>query len=432
MPARIGIISEHKPGEGRIPLTPSQIEQLQLDHSDLTITVQPSPQRAFEDAEFLECQIPMSADLQDANLVMAVKEIKIEHIHSHQAYLYFSHTIKGQDYNMPMLQHILDTRATLLDYELIRDQHDRRLVFFGRHAGLAGMVNTLWSYGQRLQVLGVESPFLKIKQAQEYKGLKEINQAVKVAGEAISEWLSDKPAVVIGITGYGNVSKGAQEILANLPMEQISAEELLTIDLDQYQGQLVQVVFKEEDMFEPIDPQAEFILQDYFNHPDKYRAKFQPYLEKLNILVNCIYWDTPYPRLVTLDEIKSHYAGEVSLLVVGDITCDIDGAIQFNTSATLSPDPTYVFNVESGERMMGFEGQGPVVMAVDNLPTELPRESSEAFGEALLPFVYAMGACDYQVDFEELDLPPEVKRAVIAHDGKLAPDYAYLKDFLEG
>jgi len=432
MPARIGIISEHKPGEGRIPLTPSQIAQLQLDHSDLTITVQPSSQRVFEDAEFLDRQIPMSADLQDANLVMAVKEIEIENLHSHQAYLYFSHTIKGQDYNMPMLKHILNKGATLLDYELIRDHHDRRLVFFGRHAGLAGMVNTLWSYGQRLQVLGVENPFLNIKQAQDYKDLNEIKLAIKAAGEEISAWMASRPAVVIGITGYGNVSKGAQEILANLPMHAISAEDLLTIDLDQHQGQLIQVVFTEEDMFEPIDPQAEFILQEYFNHPEKYQAKFQPYLEKMDILVNCIYWDTPYPRLITLEEIKSHYAGDPSLMVVGDITCDIDGAIQFNTSATLSPAPTYVFNVDSGERMMGFQGQGPLVMAVDNLPTELPRESSEAFGEALLPFVYAMGACDYQVDFEELDLPPEVKRAVIAHAGKLAPDYAYLNDFLEG
>jgi len=431
MAAKIGIIGEHKPGEGRIPLTPAQITQLLQNNPDLSITVQPSSQRVFKDDEFTSKDIQMSQDLSESNLVMAVKEIDVKDIHSKQAYLYFSHTIKGQDYNMPMLQHILDTGATLIDYELIRDDKNRRLVFFGRHAGLAGMVNSLWSYGQRLKALGVDSPFLKIKQAQDYTDLEEINMSLQILGTEISRWMADKPAIVIGVTGYGNVSGGAQEILANLPIHEMSAQDLLNADMDAYQGQLIKVVFKETDMFEPIDPDAEFVLQDYFDHPEKYRAKFQPYLSKMNILVNCIYWDTPYPRLITLDEIKAHYQSDKTLMVVGDITCDIDGAIQFNTSATLSPDPSYIYEIESGKRIMGFEGEGPLVMAVDNLPTELPREASEAFGEVLVPFVYAMGACDYSKPFESLELPAEVKRAVIAHAGKLTPDYEYLTSNLK-
>jgi len=431
MAVNIGIISEHKPGEGRIPLTPVQIKQLLKDYPQLSITVQPSLQRVFKDEEFLSQEIPMSPDLTDANLVMAVKEIDVKDIHPHQAYLYFSHTMKGQDYNMPMLQHILDTGATLLDYELICDENNRRLVFFGRHAGLAGMVNTLWSYGQRLRVLGVESPFLQIKQAMNYTNLEEINLSLQILGSEISRWMADKPAIVIGITGYGNVSGGAQEILANLPIYQMSAQELLHADLDAYTGQLIQVVFKEQDMFEPIDPQVQFELQDYFDHPEKYRSKFQPYLTKMNMLVNCIYWDTPYPRLITLEEIKAHYLSDKTLMIVGDITCDIDGAIQFNTGSTLSPDPVYIHDINTGIRVMGFEGDGPVVMAVDNLPTELPREASEAFGEALLPFVNAMGVCDYSQAYENLALPAEVKRAVIAHAGALTPDYEYLQQFLK-
>ncbi len=431
MAAKIGIISEHKPGEGRIPLTPLQIKQLHKENPGLTITVQPSAQRVFLDDEFASQDIPMSQDMTPANLVMAVKEIDVKDIHANQAYLYFSHTIKGQDYNMPMLQHILDTGATLLDYELIRDDKNRRLVFFGHHAGLAGMVNTLWSYGQRLKVLGVENPFLQIKQAQDYSNLEEINLSLQILGSEISRWMADKPAVVIGVTGYGNVSRGAQEILANLPMHEMSPEELLSADLDALGGQLIKVVFKEVDMFEPIDPQSDFELQDYFDHPEKYQAKFQPYLKKMHMLVNCIYWDTPYPRLVTTEEIKTHYASDKTLMVVGDITCDIDGAVQFNTGSTLSPDPVYIHDINTGERKMGFEGEGPLVMAVDNLPTELPREASEAFGEALIPFVPAMGACDYSEPFESLNLPSEVKRAVIAHAGKLTPDFEYIKEFMK-
>ena len=431
MAVKIGIIAEHKPGEGRIPLTPAQITQLHRDNPDLTISVMPSAQRIFRDDEFLSSDITMSQDLSDANLIMAVKEIDVKDIHGSQAYLYFSHTIKGQDYNMPMLQHILDTGATLLDYELIRDDSNRRLVFFGRHAGLAGMVNTLWAYGQRLKALGTSSPFLQIKQAQDYANLEEINLSLQILGSELSRWMADKPAIVIGLTGYGNVSRGAQEILANLPIHEMSAEELLVADLDSLHGQLIKVVFKEKDMFEPIDSNAEFELQDYFDHPEKYQAKFQPYLKKMHMLVNCIYWDTPYPRLVTLEDIKAHYESAKTLIVVGDITCDIDGAIQFNTGSTLSPDPVYIHDINRGEKIMGFAGEGPVVMAVDNLPTELPREASEAFGEALIPFVYAMGACDYSAPFKSLDLPAEVKRAVIAHAGELTPDFEYLKKNLK-
>lgn len=431
MAAKIGIISEHKPGEGRIPLTPSQIQKVLVQNPQFSIKVQPSKQRRFKDDEFSSLGIEMASDLGDANLVMAVKEIAVKDIIKDQAYLYFSHTIKGQDYNMPMLQHILDVGATLLDYELIRDDNDRRLVFFGRHAGLAGMVNTLWSYGQRLQAQGVENPFLMIKQAQDYQNLEEITSSIQIIGTEVKRWMADKPALVIGVTGYGNVSGGAQEIVDNLPLIEMSATELLSADLDGYHGQIIKVVFKEEDMFEVKDPAQSFELQDYFDHPEKYKAKFNIYLDKLNILVNCIYWDTPYPRLITLDEIKAHYAANPSLIVVGDITCDIDGAIQFNTDSTLSPDPSYVYDVNTGERKMGFEGEGPVVMAVDNLPTELPREASEAFGEALLPFVVAMGDCDYSKSFEQLDLPAEVKRAVIAHGGQLTPNYEYLNKYLK-
>jgi len=323
MASHIGIIAEHKPGEGRIPLTPTQIQILQSQNPELLITVQPSKQRKFRDEEFSSRSIDMASAIEDANLVMAVKEVDVNNINGDQVYLFFSHTIKGQDYNMPMLQHILDVGATLLDYELIRDEKDRRLVFFGRHAGLAGMVNTLWSYGQRQKVLGLETPFLKIKQACDYQDLDEITGSLRFLGSEISRWLADKPALVIGITGYGNVSKGAQEIIDNLPVLELSPEELLNSDLSTYPGQIIKVVFKESDMFEPISNADCFELQDYFDHPEKYQSKFNTYLDKLNILVNCIYWDTPYPRLITLDEIKEHYRATPSLLIVGDITCDI-------------------------------------------------------------------------------------------------------------
>ncbi|MCF7807137.1 MAG: hypothetical protein K9M49_06965 [Candidatus Marinimicrobia bacterium] len=430
MTVKIGIMAEHKSGEGRIPLTPAQIEKLQQKYPDLTITVSPSDQRKFDNTEFTSRGIKMSEDLQDENLVIAVKEIKTKDIRGGQAYLYFSHTIKGQDYNMPMLQHILDVGATLLDYELIADENDRRLVFFGVHAGLAGMVNSLWAYGQRMQVLGQETPFLKIKQAKEYKDLSHIKAELSALGPELTSWLADKPALVVGLTGYGNVSKGAQEILDLLPLVEISPQELLHAELGAYKGKLVKVVFEESDMFQRHDGEG-FDLKDYFINAGEYESKFYLYLERLDILVNCIYWTADCPRLITLDEIRAHYSLVPRLQVVGDITCDIDGSIQFNVGSTPSSDPVYVYQIEDGEAISGFQGKGPLVMAVDNLPAELPREASEAFGDALAPFVYAMGACDYSKKYEDLDLPMEVKKAVIAHHGKLAPKFEYLSIFVE-
>lgn len=430
MAVNIGIMAEHKPGEGRIPLTPAQIAHLQQHYPELQVTVSPSNQRKFDNDEFTSLGINMSEDLSGENLVIAVKEIKIKDIRGKQAYLYFSHTIKGQDYNMPMLQHILDVGATLIDYELIADEQDRRLVFFGVHAGLAGMVNSLWSYGKRMEVLGKQTPFLKIKQTKEYKDLANIKASLESVGPELAAWLADKPALVVGLTGYGNVSKGAQEIIDLLPLVKISPQELLENDLSAYHGKLVKVVFKEVDMFQRKDGQS-FDLNDYFNNPGEYESKFNAYLTKMDILVNCIYWTTECPRLITLDEIKTHYAEYPKLLVVGDITCDIDGSIQFNVGSTPSSDPSYIYQVDSGMEVSGFEGKGPVVMAVDNLPAELPREASEAFGTALTPFVYAMGACDYSQPFDALDLPMEVKKAVIAHRGKLTPKFEYLSEFVE-
>ena len=431
MVAQIGIIGEHKPGEGRIPLTPPQIQKICLENPDIKFMIQSSPQRSFAAEEFTELGLPMVDSVREAKLVMAVKELDVKDIHPGGAYIFFSHTIKGQEYNMDMLQHILNVGATLCDYELIKDEGGRRLVFFGRHAGLAGMVNTLWAYGKRLQALGQETPFLEIKQALEYHDMELIGRSFKDLAPRLAAWLADKPPIVIGITGYGNVSRGVQEILALLPIVELSAESLLTCDLTDYRGKLVKVVFKESDMFKPLAADEPFILQDYFDNPERYTNNFNQYLARLNILVNCIYWDTPYPRLISLDEIREHYAKDPSLLVVGDITCDIDGAIQFNIGSTLSPDPVYVYHPDSGERSMGFRGDGPLIMAIDNLPSELPRESSEAFGEALIPFVPAMARCDYTVCFENLELPAEIKRAVIAHAGMLTPDYEYLREFLK-
>ena len=183
---------------------------------------------------------------------------------------------------------------------------------------------------------------------------------------------------------------------------------------------------------EPIRAAGIFELQDYYRHPEKYRSCFEGYLPFLTVLMNCVYWDARYPRLVTRKDLDELYRGgeNPKLRVIGDISCDVGGAIEATLKATEPGNPVYVYEPSTGSVRDGVEGHGPVILAVDILPTELPREASEWFGEALYPFVPALLRADYSVPFEDLALPPELKRAVVAHRGHLTPDYGYIAKFL--
>jgi alpha-aminoadipic semialdehyde synthase len=194
---------------------------------------------------------------------------------------------------------------------------------------------------------------------------------------------------------------------------------------------IVKAVFREEDTVLRLDPSEPFDLQEYYDHPERYRAAFDRYLSKLHVLVNCIYWEPRYPKLITKEAIRSLYAGGQPMLrVIGDITCDVGGSIESTVKATEPDDPVYVYLPEEDRAISGVEGAGPTVMAVDILPSELPREASIYFSRILKGFVPALASADYSVGFEALDLPAELKRAVIAHRGDLAPDYRYLETHL--
>jgi len=352
-----------------------------------------------------------------------------------KTYIFFSHVIKGQSYNMPMLRKMMEKKCNLIEYEKIADDSGKRLIFFGRFAGLAGMINSLWSMGQRMSVLGMETPFTSIQQSYQYDSLAEAEKAVKEVGDIIREkgLPGELTPFTIGITGYGNVSKGAQHIADLLPTIEITPEDLLNLKKSgKYSNKKVyKIVFKEEDLSEPIDPNQKFDLSDYYNHPEKYKNQFEKYPEHLTILMNCMYWDDRYPRILTKDFIeKLHSTHKQKLKVVGDVTCDPDGSIEFTHKGTVIQDPVFVYDPINREPTMGFEGDGITVMAVDILPSELPRESSESFGEALHRFIPAIAQADYDQDFESLNLPAEIKRALILHQGELTPDYQYLEEYL--
>jgi len=429
MGVTVGIRREDKnEWERRVPLIPSDLADLRRDH-DIPFIVQPSPIRVFEDSEYRDAGVTVDEDLDPAEIVVAVKEVPMDLLREGRVYLFFSHTIKGQEHNMPLLRKLLDLDCTLIDYEKIADEQKRRLIFFSLHAGYAGMIETLVALGSRLAADGCVTPLTEIKHAYEYSSLIEAQNHLRQVGQRIKdEGLGnlDKP-LVIGVAGYGNVARGCRAILDCLPYREVAPGDLG--DSGEGGPGLVVTEFREEHMVEPKSKDAQFVLQDYYQRPENYRGIFDRHLPHLDCLVNTIYWEEKYPRLVTKKWVGSQ-GKDLRLLVVGDISCDIDGSIEMTSKVTMPDEPCFVYDPASGDVRDGVDGPGLVVMAVDNLPCELPRESSEHFSSVLRAMVPALVQADFREGFEGLHLPSHLKKAIVTHRGALAPDYRYLEEAL--
>jgi alpha-aminoadipic semialdehyde synthase len=420
--------------ERRVPLIPSHVRELQENHP-LQFYVQPSNIRVFPDSEYQAVGAIVQEDLCPSRVVLAIKEIPLTMFQPGKIYVFFSHTIKGQAHNMPMLRKILELGCTLIDYEKMTDDQGRRVLFFGNYAGHAGMVNSLWAYGQRMKIFGLETPFLRIKQTVNYDNLTEIREQIKAVGLEIQE--KGLPAeispFICGFFGYGHVSGGAQEIYDLLPAVEIKPSELVeTVEKGYFSPHRVyKVVFKEEDMVRPRG-QHQFDLNDYYQNPEKYYPVVEEYLPYLNILINGIFWSPQYPKFVTKRFLSELYGQKERprLQVIGDITCDIDGSLECTIKATDSENPVYVYDPFKEKALDGFSGQGPVVLAVYNLPAELPIESSTYFSQGLKKYVPELALADFSKPFNRLELNDVLKRAIIVHNGQLTPDYKYLEKYL--
>ena len=433
MKAVVGIRREDKNfWERRVPLTPDQVESLIRAHG-IEVYVQPSEQRTFPDDAYRRAGAVVEEDISRCRTVLAIKEIPLHFYQDLKTYLFFSHTIKGQAHNMPILKRMMEKRCQLIDYERIVDDHGRRLVLFGRHAGLAGMIETLVAFGQRLAAEGIETPLTELRQPYRYAHLEEAKAHLREVGKSIAATGLPDAIVpcVIGILGYGNVARGVQEILGCLPVEEV--EPRMLPRLPRFNRVLYTVVFREEETVEPIDPSSAFSLTDYFQNPERYRATLSRHLPYLTVVVNAVYWEKRFPRLVTRDNIENLYRQQENpaLRVIGDITCDVEGAVEIARKATTPGEPCFTYDATTDRIVDGVRAlPGPVVMAVDNLPCEFPAESSRDFGAALLPLLPAVARADFTRPFEVVDLPEPVRRAAVLHQGKLTPAYRYLERYL--
>jgi alanine dehydrogenase len=436
MNIKIGIRREDiNKWEKRVPLIPSHVREL-ADRNPMEFRIQPSTIRIFNDADYRLAGVPVEEGLSPCPIVLALKEIPIELIEKGKAYMFFSHTAKGQSQNMPMLKRFLELGCTVIDYERMVDEKGRRVLYFGNYAGHAGMIDTLWTLGRRLEAEGTPNPFSALRPTHTYANLVEAKEAVarlasKIAAEGLPRGLDP---LVVGFFGYGHVSQGAQEIFDLLPVETVRPADIRAL-VGRGGGdgrRLFKTVFREEDMVRPIDPAKGFDLQDYYDHPEGYRPVTEDFVPDLTALVNGIYWTPKFPKYVTKAFLRRLYGGapRPRLRVVGDITCDINGSIECTVMPTDSESPVYVYDPIEDKAVPGFAGRGPAVLAVYNLPAELPLESSTYFSGKLKDYMPAVAAARFDRPFAECGLPDVLRRAVIVYRGELTPDFAYLAKHL--
>ena len=433
----IGIRREDKnKWERRVPLIPIDLKELK-DKYNIDTIIQSSQIRFIKDKEFRKFGILVKEDLSSANTIFGIKEIPVQFFQKGKTYVYFTHVFKGQAYNIPKLKKLMELECNLIDYERILDENNKRLIFFGKFAGYAGIIKTLHIFGQKLKIEGIKNPFEKIKHPYQYSSLEEAKNDIQKLSEEIKR--NGLPQVIlpliIGITGYGNVSKGAQDIFDILPHKTISPNELIKLhdNLSLDTTILYKVVFREKDIVERKDRQP-FNLQDYYNKPELFQSIFEKYIPFLSIIINCIYWVDKYPRLVTKEYLTTRYLNQSrrKLKVIGDISCDINGSIEITYKITEPDNPAYTYNINEDSFIDGIKDRdGITVLAVDNLPCEFPKESSTEFSSVLKNFVYDIVKTDFNKEFNKLELPDVIKKALILHKGKLTKDYLYLNKFIE-
>lgn len=398
----IAIIREEKvPQDTRTPITPKQARQIKEQYPTLKIFCQSSKIRCFSDDEYRAEGIEISDDVSSAEILLGVKEVKIQSLLPNKTYLFFSHTIKKQPYNQQLLKAITDKKIRLIDYECLADEKGIRVIAFGRWAGIIGAYNALWTYGEKYNAFS-------IKRAYECKDLQEVFEQLKQL---------NLPPVKILITGNGRVSRGGLEVLEAAGIRRVDPEQYLFQQFDEpvYTQIDVDVYTKRK------DGQA-FSFEHFFKNPADYKSNFKTFYKTTDLLIMAAYWDPRAPKLFDLEDVKDP---SFKIRVIADITCDIDGSVPTTIRPTTIDDPVYDYNLQTLKEIPAFSDESQLsVMSIDNLPNELPRDASESFGEQLMEFALPGLLKSFDT--------PIIKNATIAAEGDLTEKFEYLRDYLEG
>lgn len=424
----IGIVREEKnKWERRVVLTPKEVKVL-VDKG-IRVLIQPSTNRWFTQKEFEDVGAIFQEDLSEAEVILGVKEVPIENLIADKTYMFFSHTIKAQDYNMPLLDKLLELNIRMIDYECIREDK-QRLVAFGRFAGMAGTVDFLRGIGEFLLEKKYQSFFVNVASTYMYVDLADIKESLTKVGVNIgSKGLPPEFApYVFGVTSKGRVAQGALEILELFPHEYVEPDQLDTIPKDD-NTKIYITVLTQKDLVERKDGEVgEFDKKHYYENPSKYRSKFHNYYDKISFLINCMYWEAKFPRVIIEDELCEQE--NMKLMGFTDISADFEGSIEITRRFSDIEEPFHLYSPKTRKLKMKISEyeEGDILYHwVDHLPAEMPIESSMHFGEKLLPFLKDLVRSDTKTPFEELnDIPDVIKQAILCCNGKLTPNYKYI------
>lgn len=400
---KIGLIREGKvPPDHRVPLTPKQCKSIQAIYPNVEIVVQPSPIRAYKDEEYAAEGMKLNEDLSFCDIIMGVKEVNISDLIPNKKFLFFSHTLKKQPYNRDLLRAILEKKIQLIDYETIKNKQNKRVIGFGRYAGIVGAYNGF-------RAMGLKTGLFDIKPANKCVDRKEME------AEMSKIVLPENTKIVL--TGFGRVGHGAREIIDILPIKEVTPDEFMKNKFNEPVFTHLEV----EDYYGRKDGKP-FDKSEFYSNPELYKSTFTRFLPEMDMYIPCHFWSNRSPFIITREDLKKE---NVRLSVVADISCDIDGPIACTIRPSKIADPIYGYDPIS-ETEVDFTTKGAIaVMAVDNLPCELPLDASEDFGNELMRHVLPA--------LLKEDPDNMIARASeTTTDGQLTEYYSYLQDYVDG
>ncbi|MEQ8704271.1 MAG: NAD(P)-dependent oxidoreductase [Phaeodactylibacter sp.] len=399
---KIGIIREGKiPPDSRVPLIPEQCAAIMGKYQGVDIVVQPAPGRCYPNEAYRHQNIKLTEDLNSCEVLMGVKEVPVSQLIPNKTYFFFSHTIKEQPYNRKLLQAVLKNNIRLIDYEVLTDERGRRLIAFGKFAGMVGAHNGIMAYGNRTGLFDL----VRMKDCLDYAAARQVYKQM--------QW----PAMKVVLTGTGRVGKGAALVLRDMGLKKVSPEEFLT----QHYEEAVFTVLACADYAARKDGKP-FQKQDFYQNPSAYKSIFAPYAKVADVMINGIYWDNEAPAFFSLGEMQEE---DFNIQVIADVTCDIApvSSIPSTLRPSTIPDPVFGFDPAAGAESEPYQPDTVDMMTIDNLPNELPRDASKAFGQQFVEHI-----------LPELLKPHSkvIERATVAANGQLGPHFKYLKGYVEG
>lgn len=398
---KIGILRETKvPVDTRVPLTPKQCRMIREEFPGVEVVVQPSFIRCYSDAAYRKEGILVIENLEGCDVLLGIKEVDPASLLPGKTYIFFSHTIKKQPHNKKLLKAILDKHIKLIDYEILTDSRGIRVIGFGRWAGLIGAY-------EGMRAMCIRREIALLPEVAECNGLKDMmNRASRLP----------LPPLRIAVTGDGRVAGGVEEMMLAFGVRKVTVEDYLAgtySDLPVY-------VQLDPEKYNKHKEGKPFELMHFFAHPTAYESNFRRFCSNTDLLIMAAYWDPHAPVLFTPEQMKEK---DFSIRVIADITCDIKGPIPSTIRATHFHEPYYDFNRATGKEEKAFSNENNItVMAIDNLPSGLPREASEDFGHSLIKNVFSLVVSG--------DPERVIERATIAENGKLTKAYQYLSGWV--